>query len=110
MSQVRVLPGVPIFMGKITMLVVFIIFQLLDGITTSIAVHRFGNIAEANPVLFWAFNQFGHITPLILTKLLCIAGGILLYRHDRFTTIQILNAVMSVIVFSTIGQLIFIAP
>jgi hypothetical protein len=62
-------------------LLLFLTFQIADGIITYAATSVFGTLAEGNPILVTWMHVVGIGPTLLGAKLLACAGGYLLYTR-----------------------------
>jgi hypothetical protein len=76
-----------------TILAVFIVLQLADGLITFAAVQIFGPGAEGNPLLAAWIGVAGAATPLVMAKGASCAFALFLYSAGRFRTLGVLTAI-----------------
>lgn len=70
--------GVPY--GRVT-LVLFVVFQLFDGLLTYVAVSSFGHAVEGNPILATWMALVGPLPTLVVAKAGACVCGVILYAH-----------------------------
>ena len=76
-----------------TILAVFIVLQLADGLITFSAVQIFGPAAEGNPLLAAWIGSAGAVTPLVMAKGASCMFALFLYGAGRFKTLGALTAI-----------------
>jgi hypothetical protein len=79
-----------------TILAVFIVLQLADGLITFAAVQLFGPAAEGNPLLVTWIALAGPAVTLVMAKGVSCALAVVLYSAGRFKTLGALTVVMLV--------------
>ena len=81
-------------------LLLFLTFQVADGLITYGAATLFGTAAEGNPIIAAWMRMVGIGPALLLAKLASCAGGVLLYWrgvHGWLAAVTVLYAVGAVI-------------
>lgn len=87
----------------ITLLILFIILQFLDGLTTYKVLSKGG--VELNPVLNKIFSIFGWIPSLVVIKLIAIAAGIWMYANQQVEVLIALNLIYAYVVLHNFRQM-----
>lgn len=76
-----------------TILAVFFVLQLADGLITFAAVQIFGPGAEGNPLLAAWIGVAGAATPLVMAKGVSCVLATFLYSAGRLKTLGALTAI-----------------
>lgn len=114
-SCLKTRPGNTIICKEISigfgLLVVFILFQIADGIMTYYGVvhTRMGINYEANPVIVFYMQLIGVVAALIIAKFLSIILGTVLYwSQDRFSFFTLLALTSCTFIFVILHALMLI--
>jgi uncharacterized membrane protein len=76
-----------------TVIVMFLLCQMLDGALTYVGVQTFGRQIEANPLLAWLMNEVGDGTAVTSAKVVAGSCGIALHLTAVHRIVAVLTLV-----------------
>jgi hypothetical protein len=90
-------------MNTLIPITIFTLLQLADAYTTHRLLSNGGR--ELNPILAKLFDKFGYKGPLVIVKVLCIAGGVWLHLSQQWEILTVLCVIYAVVVGRNVRQM-----
>lgn len=80
----------------LSLLVCYIVLQVMDGIFTYIAIGAYGYQLEGNPLVRWLMQATNLELGLLCAKIFGIMLGVILYAHHARWALVVVNLVYAV--------------